>query len=90
MADKYITADDYDPRQPDPLSDVPADIKQAIYETRALNAAGICGVKDCGQPLYDSIGCKEHAQSFVTNAERLESRAKRLGVFPKHRPPKVY
>jgi len=81
MADRYITADSFDPRSPDPLADAPLEIKQAIYEVRMLNAQGKCGVKDCGQPLYDSIGCKEHAQQGVSDSERLESRAKRLGVL---------
>jgi hypothetical protein len=68
----------------DPLEGCPPDIRQAIYETRSRVTDGICGVKECGQPLYDSIGCKEHATYGVTDHERMEGRAKRLGVLPIH------
>jgi hypothetical protein len=66
-----------------PLRDCPNDIAFLISETRALTDAGKCGVKGCGQPLFDTIGCKEHAQ-YATDSQRLEARAQRLGVTKRY------
>jgi hypothetical protein len=65
------------------IEDAPEDVRQLIFETRSRNAFGKCGIKGCGQPLFDSIGCKEHAQ-HATPSQRLEARAERLGITKRH------
>jgi hypothetical protein len=77
MVMDYQAADSFLRRQPDPIDEAPAEIRQLILEARSSNALGVCGIKGCGQELFDSIGCKEHAQ-HATDAQRLESRMQRL------------
>jgi hypothetical protein len=48
-----------------------------FQQTTGRTALGVCGIEGCGQLLFDSIGCLEHAQ-HATDAQRLEARMQRL------------